>query len=524
VGRPVPALVGDANRNKETIRMTTYATRYANGALSNMADYRQEHEGQQARLPCNIAAEAALIGAILIKNECIDSCGNLKPEHFFDPLHGRIFGHCQHQIADGKIVNPILLKPYFENDPSIIELGGTGYFAKLTADGSGLVGATQFADQIVLFARLRDLIAVSADAAGQARSFDADLKIEDVVAQLGIALDAISNGEGVKTISTAEDALHDVLSEIELERAGKGIPVMRPTGITAWNDAIDGMSVGDLTILAGRPGMMKTGTALRIALAASLDGIPTDFYSLEMSKRQLITRALSDLAFDDPQNSPLAKHIKTMNLHNRERDSVRRAEKTLSGALLEIDTDPDMTIVKLGGRIRSSKRRWERRGTPLRLVIVDYLQLMSGAGKSRGENRVQELSEISRGLKLLAKSNDVHIVALSQLSRAVEQRDDKRPILSDLRDSGSIEQDADNVVFVYRESYYRGNEPPKTIKRGTAAYDDWEADSHALKNDLDLIARKVRSGEGGTRKFYVSLQHQAIRDPDWQTENRRDFF
>jgi replicative DNA helicase len=405
------------------------------------------------KLPSNVAAEAALLGAILIENKHIDTCSDLKPEHFFEPLYGRIFEHCQRQIADGKVVSIILAAPYFENDPAIIELGGTGYFARLTEDGAALYNTRDFARQIRELSLLREIHAVGQELFNAALDTSDDIdpakRLEEAQERLFAIADGCSAGK-VQSIARAVDA---AIAEIEAENIGELAPSLRIKGQEAWNRGTGGMRAGQLIILAGRPAMGKSLEALKIATCAAETGYATDFYGLEMGNSENALRCLSDLAFTTRDESPKSKSLELMNLTAPERSAVAKARQRLEGMPLNLYDESSLSIAELSAKVRRSKRKWASQGQELRLVVIDYLQLMTG-DKSRDGNRTNEISSISRGLKKLARELDITIIALSQLSRAVEQREDKRPILSDLRDSGSIEQDADIVVFAYREAYY----------------------------------------------------------------------
>jgi replicative DNA helicase len=474
----------------------------------------------EVRLPRNIEAEAALIGAILIDNQMVDYVGDLSPEHFFEQLHGRIFERAKALINDGKTASPVSLKPYFEADEAIAELGGPGYLAKLTADGAGLIGARDFAKQIRDLALLRDLHLVGAELARSALDtsdeIDPAQRLEDAQERLFAIADTGQSSAKVQSIAQAVDA---AIAEIEAENRGEASPALRVKGQEAWNRGTGGMRGGQLIILAGRPAMGKSLEALKIATCAAETGYATDFFGLEMENGENALRCLSDLAFDVAQESPKAKSIEFMNLTAPERSKVARARQRLVNMPLNLYDESSLSVAQLSAKVRRSKRKWASQGQKLRLVVIDYLQLMTG-DKSRDGNRTNEISSISRGLKKLARELDVTIIALSQLSRAVEQREDKRPVLSDLRESGSIEQDADIVVFAYREAYYLEASEPQGSKGGNSKWEDWKADYEDCRDKMQLLFRKVRKGATSTQTLYISLDHQAIRDLDWQDEGR----
>ena len=474
---------------------------------------------EEIPLPSNIQAEAALLGALMVSNDILDVINqNLKEEHFYEGLHGRIFAAIKKCVSDGISASPITLRPLFQNDETIKELGGVGYLIKMTADGAGLIGAKDLAQQIYDLSILRDIALIGIHLNKAANDTSESICPRERLEEAQDILFSLDYDGDEKETFHISGAVSDVIKDLEQEAKGEGEPPIKPNDIEDWNNCIDGMAAGDLTILAGRPGMFKTGMALNICLASAKDGYPTDFFSLEMTKRQLVVRSLCHLSFDGIGHSPKSNNVKNWNLTNKERSAISRAGEMLSKSDLTIHTDHHLTIPKLAAKIRKSKRNWDNKGKKLRLVVIDYLQLMTS--ENRHQNKTQEISEISRGLKSLAKKMDVHIIALSQLSRAVEQREDKRPILSDLRDSGSIEQDADNVVFLYREHYYIAQEEPKGKDASGNKWEDWKADYTGTKNEMDLIARKTRSTEPSSKKCKVYLEYQAVRDFNWADKGK----
>lgn len=457
----------------------------------------------EAKLPSNIAAEAALIGAILIDNKVIDALpSNLGPAHFFEQLHGRVFERILSLFNEGKTVTPVTLKPYFQDDEAMSLVGGVGYLATLTISSAGMLGAKEFAKQIYELAILRELIEVGRLMVEGASDTSASIDPQALIEQAEARLSSVDGtGDDARMTFSAGDCA--AMSIAQWDKAPVGVE----TGIMPGLDEKLGvMGPYEMTVLAGRPGQGKTAEAVSHAVAVAKRALDPDcltgggvaFVSLEMSGRQLGNRMLSDmLAYSRP--IPFWKIVKGR-LDAEERERVQRAKAELDRIPLEIiQPRGAMTIPRLRATVRRLKRHFERRGHPLRLLIVDYLQLMESPGRSKGEaNRVQEVSAISRGLKMISMEYDLHVMALSQLSRQVESRDDKRPRLADLRESGAIEQDADNVVFVYRPSYYHEQAKPQP---GSKNYQNdilnWEADREAIKDDCELIIAKCRNGEDG---------------------------
>ena len=454
-----------------------------------------------AALPQNVEAEAALLGALMIDNRLVEDVQlKLKAHHFFEPLHGRIYDAILKLTDRNMVANPVTLRPTFEADEAMKELGGPAYLATLTGSGAAIIGAKDFAQQVYDLALLRALIGVgrdlvegaldtSEDVAPLEQIEKAETELYKVAEEGGAEGKAKSFGEATKlAIEQAERALNSGghLSGIT-------------TGLEGLNTKIGGMHKSDLVILAGRPGMGKTSLATNIAFAAAQrfsrdleDGIEpaksagaaVAFFSLEMSADQLATRILAEQSGISSENLRMGK------ISQQEFRSLARAAAELQSLPLYIDDTPGLTIAALRARARRLKRQ-----KGISMVVVDYLQLLQGTGRgSSGDNRVQEISEISRGLKQLAKELDLPVMALSQLSRAVEQREDKRPQLSDLRESGSIEQDADMVWFVYRPDYYVAAKQPSEDHPDFAA---WQEEMARVYGTAELLVAKQRHGATG---------------------------
>ena len=459
-------------------------------------------------LPQNVEAEAALLGALMIDNRLVEDVQTrLKPHHFFEPLHGRIYEAILRLTDRNMIANPVTLRPLFEADEGIKEVGGPAYLAQLTGSGAAVIGARDFAAQIYDLALLRALIGVGRDlvenaldtseeVAPLAQIEQAETELYKVAEEGGAEGKAKSFGEATKlAIEMAERALNSGghLSGIT-------------TGLDSLNAKIGGLHRSDLIIIAGRPGMGKSSLATNIAFAAAQRfqreteegiepgkgaGAAVALFSLEMSADQLATRILAEESGISSENLRMGK------ISQQEFRQLARAAGELQSLPLYIDDTPGLTIAGLRARARRLKRQ-----KGIGMVVIDYLQLLQGSGKSSNDNRVQEISEISRGLKQLAKELDVPVIGLSQLSRAVEQREDKRPQLSDLRESGSIEQDADIVLFIYREDYYVASREPKRPVEGDDAkahemHEEWARDMSRVYGLAELIVAKQRHGATG---------------------------
>jgi replicative DNA helicase len=463
-------------------------------------------------LPHNVEAEAALLGALMIDNRLVEDVQvKLRPDHFHDPVHSRIYEQILRMVDRNMVANPVTLRPMFESDQELKQLGGPAYLAQLTGSGAALIGARDFATQIYDLALLRALIGVGRDMVEKAVDTSQEVDPKSQIEQAEVALYRVAE-EGGETGSVKSFGQATRMAVEQAERAlnSGGHVSGVTTGLDSVNAKLGGLHPSDLIILAGRPGMGKTSLATNIAFNAARrlvrdreDGIADEksvgaavaFFSLEMSADQLATRILSENSGISSENLRMGK-ISQQDFRN-----LARAAAELESLPLYIDDTPGLTIAALRTRARRLKRQ---RG--IGAIVVDYLQLLQGSGKSSEGNRVQEISEISRGLKQLAKELSVPVLALSQLSRAVESREDKRPQLSDLRESGSIEQDADMVWFVFREEYYVAAREPKRPGEGDdaksfEAHDQWMRDMERAFGICELIIAKQRHGATGKVKL-----------------------
>lgn len=459
-------------------------------------------------LPANVEAEAAFLGAVLIDNRVIEELTtNLSPAHFFEPVHVRIYERILQLLDRKAVVTPVTLKPYFEADEALKELGGAAYLARLTADGQGLLAPRQLAEQIYDLALLRELVQVGRNLVTAAMDTSESVEPLEQIERAESALYAVAEGAGVQSEAQSfAAATRTAIEAIEKALKSGGHIAGKTTGLTSVNEKIGGLHDSDLIILAGRPGMGKTSLVTNIAFNAAdrmrrdlADGIEAKasvgagvaFFSLEMSADQLATRILAE------QSGISSEMLRMGKISRDDFQSLSFASQRLAELPLYIDDTPGLSIAALRTRARRLKRRHD-----IGLVIVDYLQLLQGTNRSGNDNRVNEISEISRGLKTLAKELQVPVIALSQLSRAVEQREDKRPMLSDLRESGSIEQDADMVWFVFREDYYVMSREPKQPVDGDdakthEAHAAWQAEMERVYGLAELIVAKQRHGSTG---------------------------
>ena len=480
-------------------------------------------------LPHNIEAEAALLGALMIDNRLFEDVQlKLRADHFYEPVHGRVYDAIPKLVDRNMIANPVTLRPMFEGDEAMRQLGGPAYLAQLTGSGAALIGARDFAAQIYELALLRALVGVGREmvegALDTSEAVDPQGQIEQAEAALYRVAEEGGDSGGVKSFGEATK-LAVAMAERALNSGGHVSGIT--TGLESVNAKIGGLHKSDLVIVAGRPGMGKTSLATNIAFNAARrlvrdreDGIDEKksvgaavaFFSLEMSADQLATRILAEQSGISSENLRMGK-ISQQDFRN-----LARAAADLESLPLYIDDTPGLTIAALRTRARRLKRQ---RG--IGMIVIDYLQLLSGSGRASSENnRVQEISEISRGLKQLAKELDLPVLALSQLSRAVEQREDKRPQLSDLRESGSIEQDADIVMFVFREEYYVASKEPKRPGTGDddkthAAHDEWAREMEGVFGLSELIIAKQR--HGATGKVKLRFESKITRFSDYADDS-----
>jgi len=456
--------------------------------------------------PANVEAEQALLGAILVNNRALEQVSEyLRPEHFADPVHGRIYDAIGKQINRGQSANPTTLQFYFERDEQLAERGGHTYLARLAASAITVINARDYGRTIHdLFLR-RQLIGLGEDTVNEAYASDIEDSATDQIerteqrlyelATVGDYQNGFRDFPGVLTSTS-------LMMEAAYKRDGKLVGLS--TGLTDLDALLGGLHNSDLLVLAGRPSMGKTALATNIAFHIAknfkeqvdefgnkivVDGAAVGFFSLEMSAEQLAARILSEEA------GISSDKMRKGQISDRDFDHLLHTIRELQNARIFIDDTPALTISALRTRARRLKRQHG-----LGLIVIDYLQLLSSAS-TRSDNRVQEVSEITRGLKTLAKELDVPVLALSQLSRQVEQRDDKRPQLSDLRESGSIEQDADVVMFIFREEYYHSRREPR---EGTAEHAKWQEEGEKFHNIAEVIVAKQRHGPTGRAMLHFN--------------------
>jgi replicative DNA helicase len=439
-----------------------------------------EHDRPFRTPPHSLDAEQALLGAILINSEAHDRVSSfLEPHHFFDELHAKIYEIAARLIAEGKRVDPITLKPFFETAELIrFGLSVPAYLGQLAVNATTIINARDYGRTIYDLATRRQLIVIGEDMVNAAYDSPVDFPPKEQVEEVERRLYAlVEKGQADKAEVDAPTMLDAAWREIEAARQTGGAPIGLSTGLSDLDRRLGGLRRGHLIIIGGRPSMGKTALAANILEAQAG---PALFYSMEMTSIEVALRQLageSGLASDRLTRGDL------------DQEAWRRlvaARTKLRQRPLTVDQTGGLTIAQLSARARRMKRQ---RG--IEIIVVDYLQLMQG---SKRGNRVEDVTEITTGLKALAKELNIPVVALSQLSRKVEERPDKRPQLADLRESGSIEQDADVVLFVFRQEYYVERDRPTDEKE----YGEWMTRFHAVANKAEIIIAKNRHGPVGT--------------------------
>ena len=463
-------------------------------------------ENSEKQLPCNIEAEQAVIASILVSNDIYDEISSiLDSQKFFDPIHVKLYETIETLISKGLLANPITLKNYFENNEGLKELGGQEYLIKITKFSTSVKQAIDYANIVQEMHVRRELIKISQSVLDEvSTNSDVGTSGETIIQNTEKSLfDLAERGHFNQSFMKFDSALKQTIDMAKSAYQNEEGLVGVATGLTDLDSRLGGLHKQDLVIIAGRPSMGKTALATNIAFHAAKNiekkgsKSTVAFFSLEMSSEQLSTRILSE------QSRIRSNDIRRGKVSEKEFEQFIEASKNISELPLYIDETPAITIAAISNRSRRIKRLFG-----LELIVVDYIQLMKSSGKKE-YNRVQEISEITQGLKALAKELNVPVLALSQLSRAVEQRDDKKPQLADLRESGSIEQDADVVMFVFRESYYLQNKEPTV---GSIEHAEWQTKMNEISHLADIMISKQRHGPTGNVKVEFEAMYTKFKD------------
>lgn len=453
-------------------------------------------------LPCNLEAEQALLGAVLIDNRAmIEPAMYLRPEHFFEPLHGRIWEISLAMRAKGEVVSPITVNGYLPDTDIDRDTSFHDYLKQLARGATTIMNAPEYARFIIDAAKRRAVISAADQAARAAYDMPADRGADDVLSDaetLVLDVRRAFDSAGKSFRADIGDASDAALAELDALMSGEAKQGGATTGLKDLDDRTGGFRPGELWLVAGRPGMGKTVTAVALSLRTARAGNGAIMIELEVPRQQIVSRYLACQAFS------LRTRISFGDVLNGRISSEQRMRLAEAGAELRkipltIDTRPRITIAEIGGVIRMEKDRMARKATPLRVVFIDYLKMVTAGDRYRG-NRVYEIGEITGGLKALAKELDVTIVLLVQLNRGPENREDKRPTLADLRDSGDLEQDADVVALLYREAYYLDKET-----RGENPDAEKLNRLPIVRNHLEIIVDKNRAGSTGTVRVFCDV-------------------
>ncbi len=456
-------------------------------------------------LPNNIEAEQSVIGSILVTNEIFDEISTIISSlNFYDPMHQKIFNAIENLIYKGMLANPITLKNYFENEKD--DLNVPEYLVKVTKFSTSIRQAIEYSKIIYdMFVR-RELVKISEQTIDNAKINDLDMSGQNIIENSEkLLFDLAEKGSFNSSLIKFDDAMKQTIEMASAAYKNEGGIVGVPTGLRDLDDRLGGLHQSDLIIIAGRPSMGKTSLATNIAFNAAKHiqdkGKKSSiaFFSLEMSSEQLSTRILSEQARIGSND------IRRGRISDEQFDQFLETSKNISELPLFIDETPAISIAAVSNRARRIKRLHG-----LEMIVVDYIQLMKGTSFNK-DGRVQEISQITQGLKAIAKELGVPVVALSQLSRQVEQRDDHKPQLADLRESGSIEQDADVVMFVYREGYYLQRKEPR---EATVEHAEWQAKMNEVAHLAEIIIGKQRHGPIG--KVTLEFEERFTKFKDTQ--------
>ena len=469
---------------------------------SNLVNLEIDNKNQ---IPKNIEAEQTILGSLLVNNEIFDEISDkIDDNYFYDPIHKKIYKTISNLISKGLLANPVTIKNFFNSNEELLEIGGVDYLLKLTN-----VSTTK--NQIKYYSELlsdlyirRQLINISEETLEDSKNKNLEISGTNILENTERKLFEIAErGEFQRSFITFKDALKETIDMATAAYKNDQGIVGVPSGLSDLDDRLGGLHRQDLIIIAGRPSMGKTALATNIAFNAAQNINKQDykssvaFFSLEMSSEQLSTRILAE------QSRIKSNDIRRGKINQEDFEKFIEASKNLENLPLHIDDTPAITISALSNRARRLKRK-----QGLDLIVIDYIQLMKSSGY-RNEGRVLEIAEITQGLKALAKELDVPVLALSQLSRQVEHREDKKPQLADLRESGSIEQDADVVMFVFREQYYLEKQEPKL---GTAEHVEWQEKMNQVHNQAEIIIGKQRHGPTGLIKLEFESAFTKFKD------------
>jgi replicative DNA helicase len=468
-------------------------------------------ETQYRTMPHNNEAEQGVLGALLVDNRGVEKVGEfLRAEHFFRPVHGRIFETIQTMVERGQSASPVTLKGYFDDDADLQEVGGAEYLVDLAASVINIINVADYGRTIYDLHLRRELVSLGEEVVNEAFDHSLDKNTTSTIENAEAKLFSLAeSGDTQKGFITLRDSVLTAIENAETAFKADGHVTGVTSGLRDVDKKLGGFQGSDLLILAGRPSMGKTALAVNWGFNAALayaesggqEGGRVAFFSLEMAADQLAGRILAE------QSGVSGDLIRRGAIKQEDFQAFVAASQKMAQVPFYIDDTPALSI----GAVRTRARRLKRQHG-LDFLIIDYLQLLRGTGSRQStENRVLEVSEITRGLKAIAKELEIPVLALSQLSRQVENREDKRPMLSDLRESGSIEQDSDVVMFVYREEYYLSRTEPDV---GTEKHMEWQERMERAHNISECIIAKQRHGPIGTVRMFFDANFTRFSDLD----------
>lgn len=463
--------------------------------------------------PYNLEAEQALLGAVMVSNEAFYPCDDLiGPEHFYEDVHGRLWNVAARLIRSGKKADPISMRMYFENDPGLEDVDGIKYLARLAGSAASIISAPDYASTIRALADRRELIAIGHDMIEANSSPDIDEPVELIRERAEDALHQLKRGthKDGKLLHIGDVSAQGLKELAQIRESG-----VESVGVRSGLDTFDaacngGPRGGNLIVIAGRPAMGKTTLLTNImrGIAGGEDRKGVLMFSMESPHKEIYERIISDVSFDGDPSSAYADVAQ-----NKLNEAQWARWQTLSDYVGELPMwigTGKKSVPQISMVARRIRRQFENQDRELGIIIIDYLQLIRGSHMARKHGRYQEITEISGDLKEMALEFDVPVIAAAQLSREVEKRHDKRPMLSDLRESGSIEQDADIVMFPFRQEYYLKNEEPADTY--STEFADWREKIKPHLHRMDLIVAKNRHGPVGTRRIRAEMAYSALRD------------
>lgn len=478
--------------------------------------------------PRNVEAEAAVLGAVLIDNRlALPLVGRLNQSHFYEPLHGRIWTAVTKLIAAGKVVTPVTLKPLFEEDSTIKELGGMGYLLKLTSDGSALIGMTDFADQIIELARRRQMMKSCLEAAAdfQNTGFEDGPGFEETVSRLNAEMWREDGTEAKKPLSAMAAMDRVIERQMEINESGYVQGAISRT-IEDITDIIGPLTGGNVTYIGARPSVGKTAVGLSFAMGLAFNGHATDYMHNEMNRDDVSMRHAADMCFATGNRLAL-RDIRLGRLKADQLQALNRAKDQAQALPLRFHDIADRDIEYVRALARRSAALYQAQGRRLEVIVLDYLQKLDALdeyGRVISDSR-HRVNKVSKGLMAISKELDCHVIALTQLGRDVDTRPDRKPRVSDLKESGDLEQDADNVLLLWRpEMHLADNEPTKGMPGTKQAkeWEDWYVEMEVWRNKMEIIGGKVRHGARKNRRVRFFGENSAVRGADFDEHSDGD--